>query len=140
MLVFFLMIRRPPRSTRTDTLFPYTTLFRSAAPYCASVRRRPVRPRHPALHVRRCARGSSGETVPGLFQYVLDQPCSCICLEKVKRTFSIQTPFRSAEPAHRRRPRSEYAKIGRAHVCTPVTNAHLVCRLLLEKKNTHTNN
>src|SRR3546814_14769498 len=28
-LIFFLMIRRPPRSTRTDTLFPYTTLFRS---------------------------------------------------------------------------------------------------------------
>src|SRR3546814_15760922 len=30
-LFFFLMIRRPPRSTRTDTLFPYTTLFRSPA-------------------------------------------------------------------------------------------------------------
>src|SRR3546814_12233930 len=30
LFVFFLMIRRPPRSTRTDTLFPYTTLFRSA--------------------------------------------------------------------------------------------------------------
>src|SRR3546814_8352868 len=29
--LFFLMIRRPPRSTRTDTLFPYTTLFRSRA-------------------------------------------------------------------------------------------------------------
>src|SRR3546814_5758345 len=29
MYFFFLMIRRPPRSTRTDTLFPYTTLFRS---------------------------------------------------------------------------------------------------------------
>src|SRR3546814_16365849 len=28
---FFLMIRRPPRATRTDTLFPYTTLFRSGA-------------------------------------------------------------------------------------------------------------
>src|SRR3546814_14151897 len=28
--MFFLMILRPPRSTRTDTLFPYTTLFRSA--------------------------------------------------------------------------------------------------------------
>src|SRR3546814_18576952 len=27
--VFFLMLRRPPRSTRTDTRFPYTTLFRS---------------------------------------------------------------------------------------------------------------
>src|SRR3546814_6081309 len=31
LLFFFLMIRRPPRSTRTDTLFPYTTLFRSIA-------------------------------------------------------------------------------------------------------------
>src|SRR3546814_3345274 len=30
-IFFFLMIRRPPRSTRTDTLFPYTTLFRSKA-------------------------------------------------------------------------------------------------------------
>src|SRR3546814_5972709 len=29
LLFFFLMIRRPPRSTRTDTLLPYTTLFRS---------------------------------------------------------------------------------------------------------------
>src|SRR3546814_9824264 len=29
-LFLFLMIRRPPRSTRTDTLFPYTTLFRSS--------------------------------------------------------------------------------------------------------------
>src|SRR3546814_16503909 len=29
LFVFFLMLRRPPRSTRTDTLFPYTTLFRS---------------------------------------------------------------------------------------------------------------
>src|SRR3546814_9244049 len=42
---FFLMIRRPPRSTRTDTLFPYTTLFRS------SLRKRAVstriRLRHP---------------------------------------------------------------------------------------------
>src|SRR3546814_20267316 len=36
-LLFFLMIRRPPRSTRTDTLFPYTTLFRSRFdPSCLS--------------------------------------------------------------------------------------------------------
>src|SRR3546814_11079280 len=44
------MIRRPPRSTRTDTLFPYTTLFRSrrpdrpsAAPRGSTRRRRPAR-------------------------------------------------------------------------------------------------
>src|SRR3546814_16189669 len=30
LMLFFLMIRRPPRSTRTDTLYPYTTLFRSS--------------------------------------------------------------------------------------------------------------
>src|SRR3546814_11680307 len=34
LLVFFLMIRPPPRSTRTDTLFPYTTLFRSPMGLC----------------------------------------------------------------------------------------------------------
>src|SRR3546814_7873 len=33
-MIFFLMRRRPPRSTRTDTLFPYTTLFRSACVSC----------------------------------------------------------------------------------------------------------
>src|SRR3546814_7890721 len=36
---FFLMIRRPPRSTRTDTLFPYTTLFRSSPSPPSSCRR-----------------------------------------------------------------------------------------------------
>src|SRR3546814_14132613 len=40
---FFLMIRRPPRSTRIDTLFPYTTLFRS--------------PVHPADHHRKLGHG-----------------------------------------------------------------------------------
>src|SRR3546814_13650388 len=45
------MIRRPPRSTRTDTLFPYTTLFRSLAPDSRSprcVRRNTVRIRRQA--------------------------------------------------------------------------------------------
>src|SRR3546814_13886643 len=54
---FLLMIRRPPRSTRTDTLFPYTTLFRSpelAADALLCVRgrdrRRARRPRRPRDH------------------------------------------------------------------------------------------
>src|SRR3546814_3179357 len=41
--LFFLMIRRPPRSTRTDTLFPYTTLFRSAGPAVPGLREPPPR-------------------------------------------------------------------------------------------------
>src|SRR3546814_12872556 len=43
-MFFVLMIRRPPRSTRTDTLFPYTTLFRSLLG-------------KPALQAKRCDLG-----------------------------------------------------------------------------------
>src|SRR3546814_15932189 len=51
-VIFFLMIRRSPRSTRTDTLFPYTTLFPSLnpPPRCAEAApapaRRPARVRY----------------------------------------------------------------------------------------------
>src|SRR3546814_16777415 len=56
---FFLMILRPPRSTRTDTLFPYTTLFRS----------RPARAEPRGEHIRRHIRRRQcslrlGPTVP----------------------------------------------------------------------------
>src|SRR3546814_2042420 len=45
------MVRRPPRSTRTDTLFPYTTLFRSARVAAALPRRGPPgHPRDPGAH------------------------------------------------------------------------------------------
>src|SRR3546814_15684032 len=51
-MVFFLMIRRPPRSTRTDTLFPYTTLSRSVLEQA---------PRLPPRHHGACAgRGAAG--------------------------------------------------------------------------------
>src|SRR3546814_18758532 len=59
--IFFLMIRRPPRSTRTDTLLPYTTLFRSAGqPQQDSSHpenhRQPVRPRSSSNQDRRSVR------------------------------------------------------------------------------------
>src|SRR3546814_5224728 len=88
MFVFFLMIRRPPRSTRTDTLLPYTTLFRSwkvANPL---------------------------NTITVTMNRLMDK------VKNNKEDFRIRK------------------EIGRAHVCTPVTNAHLVCRLLLEKQQT----
>src|SRR3546814_19036330 len=46
--MFLLMIRRPPRSTRTDTLFPYTTLFRSALDATTTTLRRKLRERESA--------------------------------------------------------------------------------------------
>src|SRR3546814_19248463 len=49
------MIRRPPRSTRTDTLFPYTTLFRSR--HRASGRVRRDRPPRPGFHAADGDRG-----------------------------------------------------------------------------------
>src|SRR3546814_5501270 len=70
------MIRRPPRSTRTDTLFPYTTLFRStddAARYREGFRRR-TRPRQPhAILARRYQERRSarlrGPVVPSCIPY-----------------------------------------------------------------------
>src|SRR3546814_7615037 len=46
--LFFVMILRPPRSTRTDTLFPYTTLFRSQFGACRSELQRLGHRRHAA--------------------------------------------------------------------------------------------
>src|SRR3546814_8747167 len=54
MSFFFLMIRRPPRSTRTDTLFPYTTLFRSRGGVVLQV--------HPGHGIRRRLRPGHVET------------------------------------------------------------------------------
>src|SRR3546814_2389873 len=44
------MIRRPPRSTRTDTLFPYTTLFRSPQPERGGEHRQQQHHRHDPAH------------------------------------------------------------------------------------------
>src|SRR3546814_7055974 len=93
------MIRRPPRSTRTDTLFPYPTLFRS--------RVRAVRGQRLAVAV------------------------AAHVLAVRDRVTVVVAGVTDAD----RELVARDAKIGRAHVCTPVTNAHLVCRLLLEKKN-----
>src|SRR3546814_7486744 len=60
------MIRRPPRSTRTDTLFPYTTLFRSHAP---RRRHQPARHLHRPLGRRRCCAPVSRR------QRIMDRPC-----------------------------------------------------------------
>src|SRR3546814_9080432 len=118
------MIRRPPRSTRTDTLFPYTTLFRSRAngsPGSAASRwwskaehrsRRgaefsePLEQRNPEADVRRPV-------------VVIDQ--------------ALPVPIEHLHVPAQRVVDREAPEIGRAHVCTPVTNAHIVCRVLLDK-------
>src|SRR3546814_2308458 len=124
-LLFFLMIRRPPRSTRTDTLFPYTTLFRSRAQDA----RWSVDPA--LLDDRHLVRRMILKRVV----YGVDKNPMAVELAKLAlwlHTFTVGAPLSFLD--HHLRCGDSLYEIGRAHVCTPVTNAHLVCRLLLEKK------
>src|SRR3546814_11631253 len=77
---FFLMIRRPPRSTRTDTLFPYTTLFRSP----------PVRldcsRRHSANSFHDPAGPSRSEEHTSELQSLMRISYAVFCLKKKKNT------------------------------------------------------
>src|SRR3546814_7886358 len=92
--LFFLMIRRPPRSTRTDTLFPYTTLFRS--------RRRAGRRWHPLAAVRAVlrlwragvfgvpvVRGARSEEHTSELQSLMRISYAVFCLKKKKNAYDI---------------------------------------------------
>src|SRR3546814_9676704 len=102
--IFFFTIRRPPRSTRTDTLFPYTTLFRSLR-MCAL--ESPQTPSARGNRTRRLSLGIHGSSQAAMLQAVgfLDGACQGKSMTDRKSTR-----------------------------LNSVTNAHLVCRLLLEKK------
>src|SRR3546814_6658670 len=90
------MIRRPPRSTRTDTLFPYTTLFRSGLSPLVRGRSRPrnsraaiLRPdgRHRRVAARsgwRCARRSEEHTSE--LQSLMRISYAVFCLKKKTNT------------------------------------------------------
>src|SRR3546814_4199548 len=95
---FFLMIRRPPRSTRTDTLFPYTTLFRSPWQRRSEVRQArrygPPRLFPPApwrSHIRRrhCFRDRTGqarsEEHTSELQSLMRISYAVFCLKKKKK-------------------------------------------------------
>src|SRR3546814_13222308 len=71
-MLFFLMRRPPPRSTRTYTLFPYTTLFRSA--YGQENRCRSK------LHMRPCRRGGVRHRSTFPPSCVEFQRCACLTL------------------------------------------------------------
>src|SRR3546814_16031339 len=67
------MIRRPPRSTRTDTLFPYTTLFRSTAEHYSPG----GSSSHPLLMAQSRVRASSGGLEPKQLSGVTTPYCGC---------------------------------------------------------------
>src|SRR3546814_4503516 len=84
--IFFLIIRRPPRSTRTDTLFPYTTLFRSTIP----IRLTSVTPmRSPSSSSARKSSSRSEEHTSEL-QSLMRISYAVFCLNK-KKEISLRT-------------------------------------------------
>src|SRR3546814_18021276 len=98
MFFCFLMIQRPPRSTRTDTLFPYTTLFRSSnverrrndrgrrqSPPAALQRERLLRPRgsNRRQHLQPARRRSEEHTSE--LQSLMRISYAVFCLKKKKK-------------------------------------------------------
>src|SRR3546814_3233895 len=74
------MIRRPPRSTRTDTLFPYTTLFRSLTPATIKTRRDDM------AYEGSCHCGAVSYTVEG---DIPDTAMSCNCSHCRRKGFLL---------------------------------------------------
>src|SRR3546814_2403235 len=98
------MIRRPPRSTRTDTLFPYTTLFRSAwrrlqnpsgrapRPDRRDPWRRPLTAAYPNVAARRCRFHPRSEEHTSELQSLMRISYAVFCLKKKKKiTITHQT-------------------------------------------------
>src|SRR3546814_13037057 len=79
---FFLLIPRPPRSTRTDTLFPYTTLFRSPSPSARRADRTYCSRRHGRCRSRGRARRSEEHTSE--LQSLMRNSYADLCLKKKK--------------------------------------------------------
>src|SRR3546814_1170864 len=110
------MIRRPPRSTRTDTLFPYTTLFRScrrscatacspASRSCASLRSRTAASgscrscASSATCTRRCPTASTrSEEHTSELQSLMRNSYAVFCLKKKKKQQQIQQPLSQQTP------------------------------------------
>src|SRR3546814_5098781 len=111
------MLRQPPVSTRTATLFPYPTLFRS------DVLRHRL---HQPQYLDKLAFAAAAHARFQQMAQMLERLGQFPALQRGRLIERIGLGLDQREIMQR--------KIGRAHVCTPVTNAHLVCRLLLEKK------
>src|SRR3546814_994869 len=85
------MIRRPPRSTRTDTLFPYTTLFRSVLHRPQGTHAAAAQGRHPRrrAYLSQCARRGRSEEHTSELQSLMRISYAVFCLKKKKKTFYI---------------------------------------------------
>src|SRR3546814_10034225 len=85
------MIRRPPRSTRTDTLFPYTTLFRSAGNHrSAAIVLREMIPR--TVRIANCASAARSEEHTSELQSLMRISYAVFCLKKKTKNKKEKCP------------------------------------------------
>src|SRR3546814_2449761 len=131
------MIRPPPRSTRTDTLFPYTTLFRSVDGRAIIVVGADTRLKHCEIgRLRRLldevdrAADRTGAVIDRV-RAVID--LDLLEVERIGAAVLGAVAHTVDGDVVAGRIAAQVTEIGRAHVCTPVTNAHLVCPILLEQ-------
>src|SRR3546814_3000465 len=127
------MIRLPPRSTRTDTLFPYTTLFRSSYLYRAFHALPPLtnaagEPTGALFGVVNMLRAHLKEN-PEHIAFVVDAPGKTFRDDMYPEYKATRAPMPDDLRAQVE-PMMEVVQIGRAKVRTPVTNAHFLYRLM----------
>src|SRR3546814_3943354 len=118
------MYRRLPNSTRPDPLCPYTTLFRSRVILCIMVLK-PILPKTLLLLPLLLYACAAPQSPP---------PARTPPPSQTHGGASYPSPVVTSPHGQPASIALLLPQIGRAHVRTPVTNAHLVCRLLLEKK------
>src|SRR3546814_8413834 len=108
---FFLMKRRPPRSKRTDTLFPYTTLFRScrklenATPSASHGCSRPGDGATTDAQISTSRRMARSEEHTSELQSLMRISYAVLCLKKKKNTIIITT---TTKPQHHTNTHTEY--------------------------------
>src|SRR3546814_14036204 len=111
---FFLMIRRPPRSTRTDTLFPYTTLFRSHQQVEADVLPQIYRAFHYPVQQREHFKIISYDAGKGYFRAHRDNETPDVAYRRFAMTLNLNTgEYRGGELR-----RSEERRVGKECVRT----------------------
>src|SRR3546814_19202305 len=114
--VLCLMILRPPRSTRTDTLFPYTTLFRSHPRHLAIAVEAMIAGEDvvsPDVGAARPDRGDRSEEHPSELQSLMRTSYAVFCLKK-----KTQTPARSGRALKRTHLKSSHTYYSLMHSST----------------------
>src|SRR3546814_10950151 len=115
-IFFFLMLRRPPRSTRTDTLFPYTTLFRSVLALDAETWEELDRVAIPADEIYSVVSINNHKRLTSTLVSLFSQTASSLESIAESRLQAQAIAYEAEHLSHVRDVEEQRQQIGRAHV------------------------